>query len=160
MKVSTAGSVRAERKSSTEVGSKGRRQGRRSRTVWPDGPARRGAPPERRLGGAGPQAARRVREDLAHRLVALAHAGEAGRKGDLRDGQVRRLQQDAGGLAALGSGQGQRTGAHLGGDEAVELAGAVAEAAGQALDAFAVDDAVADEAHGPCHDVGPHVPLR
>ena len=74
-------------------------------------------------------------------------------------GQVGRLQQHAGRLAALGPGQGQRPGAHLGGDEAVELAGAVAEAAGQTLDALAVDDAVTDEAHGPRHDVGSHVPL-
>ena len=106
-----------------------------------------------------PQPAWRVSEDLADGLVALAHAGEAGGEGDLRDRQVRRLEQDACGLAALRPGQGQRTGADLGGDEAVELAGAVAETAGQTLDAFAVDDAVADEPHGPGHDVGPDVPL-
>ena len=106
-----------------------------------------------------PQPARRVGEGLAHGVVALAHAGEAGGEGDVGDGEVGRLEQDARRLAALGPGQGERAGAHLGGDEAVELAGAVAEPAGQALDALAVDDAVADQPHGAGHDVGPDVPL-
>ena len=107
----------------------------------------------------GAQPARSVGERLAHGVVALAHAGEARGEGHVSDREVGRLEQDAGRLAALGPGQRQWPGADLGGDEAVQLAGAVAEAVGQALDALAVDDAVADEAHGPCDGVGPDVPF-
>ncbi len=74
-------------------------------------------------------------------------------------GQVGRLEQDARGLAALGPRQGERPGADLGRDEAVELARAVAETAGETLDALAVDHPVADQPHGAAHDVGPDVPL-
>ena len=70
------------------------------------------------------------------------------------------LEQHPRRLAALGPGQGQWPGAHFGGEETVELAGAVAEPAGQTFDAVAVDDAVANEPHGAGDDVGPDVPLR
>jgi hypothetical protein len=43
---------------------------------------------------------------------------------------------------------------------AVQLAGAVTEAGGQAAHPFPVDDAVADQPHRPTDDVGPHVPQR
>ena len=146
-----------------ELEHRGRVEGAPAREAEPDGLARGAVtcrpPPEGRSGGTGAQPARGVGEDLAHRLVALAHAGESGGERDLRDREVGRLQQDAGGLAALGAGQGQRPGSHLGGDEAIELAGAVPETAGQTFDALAVHDAVTDEAHGPRHHVGPHVPL-
>ena len=117
------------------------------------------APAQRRTRGARPQPTRRVGERLADGVVALAHAGEAGGEGHVGDGEIGRLEQDARRLAALRPCQGERTGAHLGGDEAVQLAGAVAETGGQALDALAVDDAVADQAHGPGDDIGPDVPL-
>ena len=53
----------------------------------------------------------------------------------------------------------ERPGPDLCGDEAVELARAVAEAPGHALDTVAVHDAVADQPHRPRHHVGPDVPL-
>ena len=92
-------------------------------------------------------------------VVALAHAGEARGEGHVSDREVGCLEQDAGRLAALGPGQRQWPRADLGGDEPVQLAGAVAEAVGQALDALTVDDTVADEAHGPSDGVGPDVPF-
>ena len=67
---------------------------------------------------------------------------------------------DARRLRALGPGNGQRSGADLGRDEAIELAHAVAEALRESFDAFPVDDAVAYEAHRPGRHVGAHVPLR
>ena len=117
------------------------------------------APTQRRARRPRPQPARRVGERLADGVVALAHAGEAGGEGHVGDREMGRLEQHARRLAALRPRQGQRTGPHFGGDEAVQLAGAVAQTAGQALDPLPVDDAVADQAHGPADDIGPGVPL-
>ena len=60
---------------------------------------------------------------------------------------VRRLEQRAGGVGALGAGDRERPGAELVGHHAVEVALAVAEAAGEARHALAIDDTVGDEAH-------------
>ena len=110
--------------------------------------------------GARPQPGGRVGKDLAHRVVALAHAGEPGGEGDVCHREVGRLQQDARRLAALRPGECERPRTDLSGDEPVQLARAVGEASRQSLDALAVHDAVADEAHRACHDVGVDVPLR
>jgi hypothetical protein len=117
------------------------------------------APAQRRARRPRPQPARRVCERLAHGVVALAHAGEAGGEGHVGDKEIGRLEQDARRLAALRPGEGERASAHLGRDEAVQLARAVAETAGQSFDALAVDDAVTDQPHGAGDDVGPDVPL-
>ena len=105
------------------------------------------------------QTARRVGEDLANGVVALPDAGEARRERNVGNRQIRRLEQDPGRLAALGARQRERTTAHLCRDQAVELARAVAQPLGQPLDAFAVDDPVADQAHGACDDVRSVVPF-
>ena len=99
-------------------------------------------------------------EDLAERVVELADAAEAGGEGHVGDRQVGRLDQQPGGLRPLGAGQGQRPRPHLGHQQPVELALAVAESGRQAGHALAVDRAVGDEPHGPGHHVGPRVPLR
>ena len=101
----------------------------------------------------------RVGEDLPQRLVALADAGEPGGERDVGDGKCGRLEQDASRLRTLRPGNGQRSGADLGRDEAVQLAHAVAESTGETLDALAVDGAVPEEPHGPGDDVGPSVPF-
>ncbi len=62
-------------------------------------------------------------------------------------------------MGALGAGEGDGSGAQFGGELALDLPGAVAEASGEAGDALAVDDAVPDHAHGAPDDVGPRVPL-
>ncbi len=98
-------------------------------------------------------------EHLADRVVELADAREPGREGDGREVEVGRLDQHTSGLGPLGPGDGQRPGAELGPHQPLELAHAVAEPAGQAVDALAVDDTVGDGPHGPGHDVGADVPL-
>ena len=112
------------------------------------------------LGDPRPQAARGVREDLPHGLVALAGTGEPRGERDVGDGEVRRLEQDARRLAALRSGECEGTGTELCRDESIELAHAVAELSRQPVHALAIDDAVTDHAHGTGDQVGPHVPLR
>ena len=97
---------------------------------------------------------------LAHRVVELADAGEAGSEGDVGEGQVAGLDQGARGLCAAGAGQRQRAGAVLLGDHAVELAGRVAEALGQPVDAVTLDHAVGHQSHRPRGHVGRDVPLR
>ena len=57
--------------------------------------------------------------------------------------------------AALRPGERERPAADLGDEQPVELAGAVAEAAGETGDAFAVDDTVGDQSHRPTDDIGP-----
>ena len=139
---------RVERLATREAQANGLGHARRERTVC----ASCGSSPS-------PQAGRRVGEDLAHCLVALADAGESGRERDVRHGKLRRLEQQARRLAALGSGESERTGAHFGGEEPVQLSRAVAEPAGQSLDTLEVDDSVADETHRPRHGVRTQVPL-
>jgi hypothetical protein len=92
-------------------------------------------------------------------VVELAYGLEARAERDLRERQVRRLDERAGGLGALGPGECERPGTHLRDELAVQVALAVAEALGEPADAFPVDDTVRDEAHGPSDEVGPAVPL-
>ena len=99
------------------------------------------------------------REDLAHGVVELAHAREAGGERDLGEREVGRLDQRARRLRALRAGERERPGPELCRDEAVELAHAVAEPRGEPGDALAIDDAVADQAHRARDDVGARVPL-
>ncbi len=111
-------------------------------------------------GGAGAQVGRREGEDLAHGVVEGADGGEAGREGDVRHGQGRRLDEEPGRLGALGAGEGQRAGAQFGEELAFDLPGAVAEPGGEAGYALAVHDAVGDQPHRAGHEVGALVPLR
>ena len=69
------------------------------------------------------------------------------------------LDQRPRGLGALGTGERERAGAELVGQHPVELAHAVAEAAGEAGDALAVDHAVGDQPHRPADEVAADVPL-
>jgi hypothetical protein len=89
-----------------------------------------------------------------------AHARETGRERDLRDRQHGGLQQNPRGAGTLRAGQRDGPGAELGGELPLHLAGAVAEACGEAADALTVDDTVLDQPHGAAHDVRTHVPLR
>ena len=117
------------------------------------------APPALGVAAAPAQLARRQREDLAHGVVELPHAREAGRERDLGEAEIGRLDQRARRLRALRAGERERACAELRRDEAVELAHAVAEARGEPGDALAIDDAVADQAHRARDDVGARVPL-
>ncbi len=115
------------------------------------------------LGGSGhavAQSAGGVGEDLLQGLVALADAVETGGERDVGDGKRGRLEQDARRLRPLGPGNGQWSGSDLGRHKAVQLPDAVAEPVGEPFDTFTIDGAVAEEPHGPGHDVGPGVPLR
>ena len=78
---------------------------------------------------APPQLGRRAGEHLPDGVVELADAGEARREGHVGERQVGRLDQQAGGLGPLGPGQRDRAGADLGGQLAVHVPLAVAEAA-------------------------------
>ncbi len=75
-------------------------------------------------------------------------------------GSAGRLEQDACRLSPLGPGDRQRSGAHLGRDDTVQLANAVAQAAGESLHPLTVDRSISDESHGAGDHVGPHIPLR
>ena len=110
-------------------------------------------------GTPSPQLGRCGREHLAHRVVELADAGEPGAERDLRERQVGGLDEHPGGLGPLGAGQGDRAGADLGDELAVQWRSLYPSRPGETADALAVDDAVGDEAHRPAHDIGAHVPL-
>ncbi len=109
-------------------------------------------------GAGGAQLGGRQGVDLANGVVELPHAGESGGEGDLGDGQRGGLEQYPRGVGALGAGEGHRAGAEFGVELALELAGAVAQAAGESGDALAVDDAVADQPHGAADHIGADVP--
>jgi hypothetical protein len=98
-------------------------------------------------------------EDLAHGVVELPDAGEAGGEGDVGHRQVGGLDQQPRRLRAPRPGQGQRADSEFAHEQPVQLALRVAQAGGQARDAGALDLAVRDEPHGAGDDVGPHVPL-
>ena len=76
------------------------------------------------------------------------------------NGSVGRLDQQAGGLGALGAGERERAGAELGDELAVQVALAEAEPPREAGDALALDHAVADQPHRAADRVGAQVPLR
>ncbi|SCG08915.1 hypothetical protein GA0115255_124692 [Streptomyces sp. Ncost-T6T-2b] len=62
-------------------------------------------------------------------------------------------------MGALGAGERDGARAQFGGELALDLPGAVAEPPGEPGYAFAVDHTVADQPHGPAHDVRADVPL-
>ena len=109
--------------------------------------------------GAPPQLARRPGEDGPDRVVELPQAGEPGGEGDLPEGQVGRLDEDPCRLRALRARETERSRAELVAQQAPELARAVGEPPRQPVHAFAVDDAVGDQAHGAPRHVGALVPL-
>ena len=98
-------------------------------------------------------------EDLADGVVEGTDRGETGGEGDLRHGQRGRLDEEPRGLGALSAGEGERAGAQFGVELPFDLAGAVAEAGGEAGDTLAVHDPVADQPHRAGHEVGALVPL-
>ncbi len=106
------------------------------------------------------QLARRRRVDRADRVVELTDAGEPRRESDVRDGEFGGLEEDPRGVRPLGPGQRDRTGADLGRELPLDLAGAVAEPCGETGHALAVHHTVADQAHGATDDIGPYVPGR
>ena len=112
------------------------------------------------LGRAGPQPGRTGVVDLAQGVVELPDAGEAGREGHVGEGQVGGLDQHARGLRPAGPGEGERAGAVLLGDHAVELARRVAQGPGEPVDSLALDQPVGDQPHRAGGDVGGDVPLR
>ncbi len=101
----------------------------------------RGAAP---ASGAAAQLAGRARVDRLDRVVELADAAEAGRQRDLRETEIGRLDQRPGRLGPLGAGELGGAGAHLGGEDAVQLALAEPEPRRKAGHALAVDHAVGD----------------
>src|ERR1700722_16587070 len=100
-----------------------------------------------RAGGPLAQLRWRGVEDLQHRRVELADAGEAGRERDVAHRQAGRLGERPGGLRALRAAERQRAGPELDRQEAADLPLLVAEAAGEPGDALAVDHSVRDEPH-------------
>ncbi len=63
-------------------------------------------------------------------------------------------------VGPLRAGDGERPGAELVGDHAIEVAIAEVQPAGEAGDSLAIDDSVIDQPHRPSDDVTSHVPLR
>ena len=105
------------------------------------------------------QLGRRRGVDLTHGLVELPDAGEAGRERNVGVGEVGGLDQHPSGLRPLRPGQRQRARAELGGEHPGEVAGGVSHAAGESLDALAVDDAVGDQPHRPAGSGRGDVPV-
>ena len=117
---------------------------------------RRPEPPRRPR----PQAGRGGFKDLTHGVVELADAGKPSGKCDIAERQVGGFDQYSGGLCTLRASQRKWTGADLGLQEALELAGGVADPGRQPGDTDPVDLAVGDEPHGPRHDVTTGIPFR
>ena len=153
---STPGTARGGQETEQGAGRPAAGGGPGAATVGRPRPPRPG--PRRRSDPAA-QLGRGEREDLADGVVALADAAEAGGEGDVGHREVGRLDQQPGRLRPLGAGQGQRPRSHLGHQQPVELALAVAEAGRQPAHPVAVDGAVGDQPHGPGHHVGSGVPL-
>ena len=84
---------------------------------------------------------------------------EPSRKGGIGEGHGRRLDQEPGRVGALGARECNRTGANLLGEESPKMAFAEAQSLGEPGDAFAVDGAVCDQAHGARDAVGAPVPI-
>ncbi len=103
---------------------------------------------------------RRRGEHLSERVVELADAAESGGERHVGQRHRRRLDEQAGGVGALGSGDGERARAEFVGQHANEVSFAVAELPGEARYAAAFDLAVGDQPHGPGDDVLAGVPLR
>ena len=62
-------------------------------------------------------------------------------------------------MGSPGPRQRQRTGAQLGSEQPVQVAGRVADAGSESVDPVALDHTVVDEPHGPPGGVGGDVPL-
>ena len=133
------------------------------------GSERRGC--ERRGGGASlvrcgpvhrlaPQFGGAHGEHRLHRVVELAHAGEAGGESNLSHGHRCGLYEDTCSLCSLRAGKAQRTGADFRHEEALYLAGAVTETARKPADAVAVDDPISDKAHSTRNQICSAVPFR
>ncbi len=105
------------------------------------------------------QLAGRQREHLLDRRVELAHAVKARRERHLDDRQLRRLDQDARRLRALGAGERERAGADDRDELAVHVTLGVAEPAREADDALAVDQAVGDQPHRAPDEIRAQIPL-
>ena len=99
-------------------------------------------------------------EHLPHGVVELSQAGEPRGERHVDHRDRRRLDQDSGILRPLRAGQCQRSCAELGQQESIEVTVAVPQAPGQRRNTLTIDHSVRDQSHGPCHDVGPTVPLR
>ena len=107
-------------------------------------------------GGAGlpapprppPHLGRRQGEHRPHGVVELTQAGEAGREGDVVERYGGRFDQQSRRLGALGSRKVEGSRAELLREQPAQVARAVGESPREAVDAFAVDDAIGDEAHG------------
>ncbi len=85
--------------------------------------------------------------DLAHRLVELSDAGEAGRERDVGEAELGGLDEDPRRLGPPRACQGQRAGAELSGEQPAQVAGGVADPVREARDTLTVDDAVGDQPH-------------
>lgn len=107
----------------------------------------------------GAQLSRADRIHVSEGVVELTDAGESRGEGDLAHRQRRGFDEGPGRAHPFGPGQRQRSGAELLVHEARQLSGTVAEFRGQGLDSPAVDDAFADEAHGPGDDITACVPF-
>ncbi len=101
------------------------------------------------------QLSRRARVHLAHGVVELAQAGEAGREGDVGERQVGGLDQQPRSLRALRARQRERPRAELDLEQAAQLTRTIRQALRQSVDAVTVDDAVGDETHRAPGRVGP-----
>ena len=106
------------------------------------------------------QLERRHPEHLAHRLVELTDAREAGRERHVGGREVGAHQEQARRVSPMRAGEGERAGAELRGEDAAEVTRRVAETPGQARHALALDDAVGDEAHGATRGVAAQIPRR
>lgn len=131
---------------------------RQPQTDRPGDPGR-GVPAAAGLDGPLPQLARGQGEDLADRVVEGPDGGEPGGEGHVAHRELGGLDEQSGGLGALGPGQGERTGPELGVQLPLDLAGRVAQPGGQARHALAVHHAVLDQPHRARDGVGAGVPL-
>ena len=109
--------------------------------------------------GCGPQLERTALVDLADRVVELADAAEARCERDIRHAQRRGGEERPSRLCPVRAGEGQRTGAELGGEHPGEVARRVTEAGCETRHALAFDHAVGDEAHRPCRKIVAQIPL-
>ena len=132
----------------TAVGTAGAARACRAAAVWP-APARLGAQRRRRHPVHG-----------AHGVVELAHAREARRERHVRHAQRGRLDQQPGGVRAVGARERQRARAQLGRQHPVQVPFGVAEPGREAGHAVALHDAVGDQPHGAGGEVGADVPVR
>ena len=84
---------------------------------------------------------------------------EPGRKSGIGKGHGGRLDQEPGSVGALGARECDRGRANLLGEQSPKMAFAEAQSLGGPGDAFAVDGAVRDQAHGARDSVGAPVPI-